>query len=87
MPLLHHIKLTSKFVILGLIALVMVVIPSALYFQRTLADVSAARLELRGAQPLLAINKVIQYSQVHRGMSASMLSRNEALAARPCATS
>jgi methyl-accepting chemotaxis protein len=82
MSLLHHMKLTSKFLILGLIALVMVAIPSALYFQRAMAEVSDARHELRGAPALLAINKVIQYSQVHRGMSASMLSGNAALEAR-----
>jgi len=75
-------KLTSKFLILGLIALVMVAIPSALYFQRAVAEIDDAQRELRGTPTLLAINKVIQYSQVHRGMSASMLSGNEALAAR-----
>ncbi len=82
MPLLHHMRLAHKFMILGLIALVMVAIPSVLYFQRAMDEISDTQLELRGAQPLLAINKVIQYSQVHRGMSASMLSGNEALAAR-----
>jgi methyl-accepting chemotaxis protein len=82
MSLLHRMKLTHKFLILGLIALVMVAIPSVLYFQRAMDEVSDAQHELRGAAPMLAINKVIQYSQVHRGMSASMLSGNEALAAR-----
>ena len=82
MSLLHHMKITSKFLILGLIALVMVAIPSALYFQRAAADIGDAQRELRGAPPLLAMNKVIQYSQVHRGMSASMLSGNTALEAR-----
>ena len=82
MSLLHHMKLTSKFLILGLIALVMVAIPSALYFQRAMTEVSDAQRELRGTQPMLAITKVIQYSQVHRGMSASMLSGNVALEAR-----
>ncbi len=82
MSLLHNIKLTSKFLILGLIALIMVAIPSVLYFQRAMAEVNDARHELRGAPTLLAINKVIQYSQVHRGMSASMLSGNAALEAR-----
>ncbi len=82
MPLMHRMKLSSKFLILGLIALVMVAIPSGLYFKRAISEIGIAQRELRGTQPLLAINKVIQYSQVHRGMSASMLSGNTALEAR-----
>lgn len=82
MSLLHHMKLSRKFLTLGLIALVMVAIPSALYFQRAVTEISNSQRELRGTQPLLTINKVIQYSQVHRGMSASMLSGNVALEAR-----
>ena len=82
MPLLHRMKLGQKFLILGLIALVMVLIPSLLYFQRAMTDIADTQRALRGTQPLLAINKVIQYSQVHRGMSASMLSGNAALEAR-----
>lgn len=82
MAILHHMKLTTKFLILGLIALFIVLIPSALYFQRAMIEIRVAQHELSGTQPLLAINKVIQYSQVHRGMSASMLSGNNALEAR-----
>ncbi|MDD5480448.1 methyl-accepting chemotaxis protein [Rhodoferax sp.] len=82
MTTLHHMKLSTKFLLLGLIALILVVVPSALYFQRAMADISFAQRELVGTQPLLAINKVIQYSQVHRGMSASMLSGNATLEAR-----
>ncbi len=82
MPLLHRLQLGQKFLILGLIALVMVLIPSTLYFQRSIAEIGDAQRELRGTTPLLALNKVIQYSQVHRGMSASMLSGNAALEAR-----
>ncbi|WP_304621921.1 methyl-accepting chemotaxis protein [Rhodoferax sp. U2-2l] len=82
MPLLHHMKLAHKFLILGLVALVMIAIPSGLYFKGSLADITVAQRELQGTAPLVALNKVIQFSQTHRGMSASMLSGNEALAAR-----
>ena len=82
MPLLHHMKLAHKFLILGLVALVMIAIPSGLYFKRSLADIAVAQRALQGTAPLVALNKVIQFSQTHRGMSASMLSGNEALAAR-----
>ena len=82
MPLLHHMKLAHKFLILGLVALIMIAIPTGMYFQRSLADIRVAQRELQGTAPLVALNKVIQYSQTHRGMSAGMLSGNEALAAR-----
>lgn len=82
MPLLHHMKLAHKFLILSLVALVMIAIPSGLYFKRSLADIAVAQRALQGTAPLVALNKVIQFSQTHRGMSASMLSGNEALAAR-----
>lgn len=82
MPWLQHMKLAQKFLILGLIALVMVIVPNVLYFSRTLQEIDDAKRELRGAEPVIALQKVIQFSQVHRGMSASMLSGNAALEAR-----
>jgi len=82
MPVLHQMKLAHKFLILGLIALVMVIIPTALYFKRSLADIAIAQRELLGTGSLVALNKVIQLSQTHRGMSASMLSGNKTLEER-----
>jgi methyl-accepting chemotaxis protein len=82
MPLLHRMNLTQKFMILGLIAAVMVLLPSAMYLQRAIAVVSPAELEMRGTAPVVALNKVIQLTQTHRGMSAGMLNGNEALAGR-----
>ena len=82
MPLLHRMNLAQKFLVLGLIALLMVVLPSGLYFKRTLDEVAAAQLAVRGGGPVVALNRVVQLSQTHRGLSASMLNGNEALAAR-----
>ncbi|TXH91032.1 MAG: methyl-accepting chemotaxis protein [Rhodoferax sp.] len=82
MPLLHRLNLSHKFIILGVLALVMLVVPASLYFNRALADVRAAQREAHGAPPLVALNKVIQLSQTHRGMSAAMLNGNQALGAR-----
>ena len=82
MPLLHRMNLTQKFMILGLIAAVMVLLPSVMYFKRAMAVVSTAELEMRGTAPVVALNKVIQLTQTHRGMSAGMLNGNEALAGR-----
>jgi methyl-accepting chemotaxis protein len=82
MRLIHHMKLAHKFLILGLVFLILVAVPTSLYFKRSFADIAVARRELQGTGPLVALNKVIQFSQTHRGMSASMLSGNAALEAR-----
>ncbi|MDO8699058.1 MAG: methyl-accepting chemotaxis protein, partial [Rhodoferax sp.] len=82
MSLLNRLNLAQKFLVLGLIALLMVALPSGLYFKRVFADVDFSQREDQGSGALLALNKVIQLTQSHRGMSAGMLSGNEALAAR-----
>ena len=78
----HRLSLIQKFMILGIIALVIAAIPATLYFANTFKQQERATLEKRGSAPLIALNKVIQLSQTHRGMSAGMLNGNETLAAR-----
>ncbi len=80
--MLHKLGLTQKFMILGLIALVIAALPALLYFRDTYQQQQKAQLEKRGSEPLIALNKVIQLTQTHRGMSAGMLNGNETLAAR-----
>lgn len=82
MAVLHHIRLVYKFLILGGIALVLALVPMALYFAQTQHLINEARSEVDGIPSVLAVLKVIQYSQIHRGMSAAMLSGNQALEAR-----
>ena len=82
MSLLHRLNLSHKFLVLGLIALVMVALPSGLYFTRTMTDIAAAEHEVQGSGSLVVLNKVIQLTQSHRGMSSGMLAGNEALAGR-----
>ena len=82
MHALHQLRLAQKFLLLGAIAVVLAALPTALYFVESVHRYQAAMLEQRGSAPLVAINKVVQFSQTHRGMSASMLSGNETLAAR-----
>jgi len=79
---LHNIRLQTKFIILGVIALIMVVVPSALYLQMASDEIAVAEREAVGTGPVIAVLKVVQFSQTHRGMSASMLSGNQALEAR-----
>jgi methyl-accepting chemotaxis protein len=82
MSLLHRLNLAQKFMLLGLIALLMLALPTGLYFKRTFAEIEVAQREERGNAPLVALNRVIQLTQSHRGMSAGMLSGNEVLAGR-----
>jgi len=78
----HRLSLIQKFMILGLLALIIAALPALLYFSNSFKQQEKATLEKRGSAPLIALNKVIQLSQIHRGMSAGMLNGNQALEAR-----
>lgn len=78
MSLLHRLNLSSKFIALGFISLLMLLLPST----ESLSDIDVAQREVQGSGPLVVLNKVIQLTQTHRGMSAGMLSENPALAAK-----
>ena len=82
MSVLHRLSLSQKFLILGALALALVALPTSLYVSRALGEISVARLEVAGTQPAIAIQKVVQLTQQHRGISAGMLGGNEALTAR-----
>jgi methyl-accepting chemotaxis protein len=82
MQLLHRLNLIQKFLILGLISTLMVLLPTALYFSRSFTEVSDARLEARAADAVMQLDKLVQLTQTHRGLSAGALNGNEALAAR-----
>ena len=84
MSLLHRISLLQKFLILGTVGLLMSLLPTWLYVNDALDNIAKARQEAQGAAPLLALNKVVQLMQVHRGISMGMLRGDAALtAARP----
>ena len=82
MSLLHRWSLLQKFMILGTMGLMMSALPTFLYVQHALQTIGVARTEVAGAPPLMALNKVVQLMQIHRGLSASMLSGDEGLGAR-----
>ena len=82
MALLQRLSLAQKFLILGLLGLVMVLVPAALYFNLARDAVDASVREARAAPTLLALNKVIQLTQTHRGLSAGALNGNQTLAGR-----
>ena len=82
MPILHRLSLSCKFIILGIVALLMTALPTGLYFKQTLADIDTASLEARGTAPVIALQKVVQLTQQHRGIAAGMLGGNEVLTAK-----
>ena len=69
MSLLHRLSLAQKFMILGLLALVMVAFPAALYLRLAFQGAAQAERQVEGAQVLGEINGVIQSTQKHRGLS------------------
>ncbi|MBP6375362.1 MAG: HAMP domain-containing protein [Giesbergeria sp.] len=84
MPLLDRLSLLQKFLILGTVGLLMSLLPTWLYVNDALDNIAKARQEAQGAAPLLALNKVVQLMQIHRGISVGMLRGDAALtAARP----
>jgi methyl-accepting chemotaxis protein len=82
MHLLHRLSLSTKFLVLGLIALVMVAVPTGMYFNRLLAEVHAAKREAMAKDAVVMLNAVVQFSQTHRGLSAGALSGNAVLEQR-----
>nr|WP_145545842.1 methyl-accepting chemotaxis protein [Variovorax boronicumulans] len=80
--MLQRLSLFHKFAILALLGVLMCLLPAWLYTRGALQTLAQASHEARGAAPLAALNRTVQWMQVHRGLSASMLSGNEVLAAR-----
>ena len=79
---IQRLHLSHKFLILGLLALLMAAIPTTLYVHGVLASMAKTRQEINGTAPVIALQKVVQIMQQHRGVSAGMLNGNETLAAR-----
>jgi methyl-accepting chemotaxis protein len=82
MSFIQRLNLSHKFMALGLLALLMAALPTAIYVQGSMADIARAKKEVDGTGPVIALQKVVQLMQQHRGVSAGMLSGNETLAAR-----
>ena len=82
MPLLHRMGLAQKFLVLGVMALVMVLVPTAMYFKYVVAEVQFAERENSGTHSVVLLNKVVQLTQTHRGLSAGALGGNKSLAER-----
>ncbi|MCZ8220889.1 MAG: methyl-accepting chemotaxis protein [Acidovorax sp.] len=82
MSLLHRLNLLEKFLILGIIGLMMSALPTYLVVRDSLHAIDHARLEAQGVAPAQALTLLVQRMQVHRGLSVGMLGGDESLAAR-----
>jgi methyl-accepting chemotaxis protein len=80
--LISNLRMAHKFLLVGLIALVMLAVPSTLVLQDRIAQWSTARNELAGLPSLNATLSLIRLTQQHRGFSAGMLAGNESMVAK-----
>lgn len=82
MRMMNHLKLNQKFLILGALALLMLMVPLSLYIYQTQQGINEARREAAGAVPLMELQRVIQLTQQHRALSVGFLNGNQTLAAK-----
>lgn len=80
--LLSGLKLSRKFLILGVIASALVIVPFYQFFVLAQEGIESANLELDGFEPTQKLLNVIKLVQEHRGMSAAALAGNEEIASQ-----
>ncbi len=77
----RNLRLSAQFSIVGLLALLCALVPSALMVRSELRNVEVASQEAGGIPPALAALALVQLTQKHRGSSAGFLAGNDALRA------
>jgi len=73
MSILHRLSLSQKFAVLGLIALLMVAIPTVLQVRQSLDAIAVAKREAQGTRPAIALQSMVRLVQRHRGAAAAAL--------------
>ena len=79
---LHQISLARKFSLLGILAGLMLLVPTSLYFQQKNADLAFTQRELIALDSVDELFRVMQLTQTHRGMAAGALAGDHMLAAQ-----
>lgn len=79
---LHQISLARKFFTLGILAGLMLLVPTGMYFQQKNADIAFTQRELIALDSVDELFRVMQLTQTHRGMAAGALAGNQMLAAQ-----
>ena len=80
MDFIARLSVANRFKCVGLIALVLTVVPTALFVSTAYEAMQSARTEAQGVAPAKALLRVIQLTQEHRGIAALVLGGDEALA-------
>jgi methyl-accepting chemotaxis protein len=80
--LIRDLKLSHKFTLIALLALLMLAIPASMVIRSELDLLSFAKQELSGIEPARDSLRLIQLTQQHRGLSASALAGNTAAASQ-----
>ena len=81
MNFIANLKVSHRFILLGVIALIMTALPTALFVKATFTELQTAREEASGVGPAKAMLKGLQLAQQHRGLSAVVLGGNASAAA------
>lgn len=82
MMLLNHMNMSHKLTILTVFLLLMAAVPSALYINTVIAELDTTKREAAGTSPVIALQKVVQFLQQHRGIASALLNGNESVASR-----
>ncbi|WP_302174458.1 methyl-accepting chemotaxis protein [uncultured Hydrogenophaga sp.] len=77
--LLGNMRLAHKFLLIGVIALLMAALPTAMAVRADMAVWRAARGETQGIPAVGAALKLLQLTQQHRGLSANFLGGNDSV--------
>ncbi|HEX5806269.1 MAG TPA: methyl-accepting chemotaxis protein [Macromonas sp.] len=78
MNFIHRLKVTHRFALLGLLALILALVPTVLFVSAAHGSMQAAQREAQGVAPSKAMLKAIQMIQQHRGLSAMVLTGDTA---------
>ena len=76
--LIDDLRLSRKFLLVGLLALVMLAVPLGLVLSTGLTSLARSTIALSGVAPAAAVAQEIQLMQQHRAQAANVLSGNEA---------
>ncbi len=79
MSVLERLSFSGKFVLLGVLALVLIAVPTILYVLGALNSGRQAERELRGIAPVQALLHLVALTQQHRAMATTILGGDSSL--------
>lgn len=77
---IRNLPFARKFILISVLAILMLAVPTYFFVQMNLAQMAAAKQEVRGLEPIQDLMKLTQLTQQHRGMSAVVLAGNDSQA-------